>query len=188
VSEIVELYRKSVEQFGGFVAQVRDDQWSSSTPCTEWDVRALVNHIVNENLWMPPLLEGKTIAEVGDRFDGDVLGDDPHQAWKQASEEAVAASAQSGALERTVHLSFGDFPGREYVSQVLTDHVIHAWDLARGIGAKDRLEPELVDFAYGYLEPQAEAWRAGGAFGERVEVPSHADRQTKLLAIAGRKA
>ena len=188
MSEIVELYRRAVDQFGGLVGQIRDDQWSSSTPCTDWDVRALVNHIVNENLWMPPLLAGKTIEEVGDRFDGDVLGDDPHQAWKQASEEAVGAASQPGALERTTHLSFGDVPGREYVSQVLTDHVIHAWDLARGIGANERLEAELVDFAYGYLEPQADAWRAGGAFGERVEVPSHANRQTKLLAISGRKA
>ena len=111
MSELVELYRKAVDQFGGLVDQIRDDQWASPTPCTEWDVRALVNHIVNENLWMPPLLEGKTIEEVGDRFDGDVLGDDPKQSWKQASEEAVGATAQSGALERTVHLSFGDFPG-----------------------------------------------------------------------------
>lgn len=188
MSEIVELYRRAVDQFGGLVGQIRDDQWSSSTPCTDWDVRALVNHIVNENLWMPPLLEGKTIEEVGDRFDGDVLGDDPHKAWTKASTEAVAAASKSGVLERTTHLSFGDVPGREYISQVLTDHVIHAWDLARGIGAKERLEAELVDFAYSYLEPQAEAWRAGGAFGEPVKVPSHADRQTKLLAMTGRKA
>ena len=188
MSELVELYRKAVDQFGGLVEQVRDDQWSSSTPCTEWDVRALVNHIVNENLWMPPLFEGKTIEEVGDRFDGDMLGEDPKQAWKQASEEAVGASAQPGALERTVHLSFGDFPGKEYLAQVLTDHVIHAWDLARGIGANDRLDAELIDFATHYLEPQVEAWRAGGAFGDEVKVKHSADAQTRLLGMAGRKA
>ena len=182
------LYHRSVESWADRVNGVRADQWDGPTPCRDWSVRDLANHVTYENLWTVPLLEGATIEEVGDRFDGDVLGGDPHQAWKQASEEAVAASAQSGALERTVHLSFGDFPGREYVSQVLTDHVIHAWDLARGIGANDRLEAELVDFAYSYLEPQAEAWRAGGAFGERIEVPSHADRQTRLLAMAGRKA
>ncbi|HEY7875797.1 MAG TPA: TIGR03086 family metal-binding protein [Actinomycetota bacterium] len=188
MSEIVELYRRAVDQFDGLVAQIRDDQWSSSTPCTDWDVRALVNHVVYEDLWMPPLLAGKTIEDVGDRFEGEVLGDDPHRAWKDAAESAVSASGEDGVLERTVHLSFGDVPGREYVSQVLTDHVIHAWDLARGIGAKERLEPELVDFAKRYLEPQAEAWRAGGAFGQEVKVPSHADTQTKLLALTGRKA
>jgi uncharacterized protein (TIGR03086 family) len=188
MSDLVDLYRKAVDQFGAYVAQVRDEQWTSSTPCTDWDVHALVNHVVYENLWMPPLLEGKTIEEVGDRFEGDMLGDDPKQSWKAASEDAANAAAQPGALERTVHLSFGDFPGDGYVSQVLSDHVIHAWDLARGIGADDRLDSELVQFAYDFLEPQAEAWRSGGAFGERVQVDDSADTQTKLLAMAGRKA
>ena len=71
---------------------------------------------------------------------------------------------------------------------MLTDHVIHAWDLARGIGAKDRLDAERVDFASHFLEPQAEAWRAGGAFGEEVKVSHSADTQTRLLAMTGRKA
>lgn len=187
MSDLPDLYRRAVDQFGGFVTQVKDEQWSSSTPCTDWDVRALVNHIVNENLWAPPLLDGKTIEEVGDRFDGDVLGDDPKQTWKQASEEAIAAVSQGGALDTTVHLSFGDFPGDGYVSQVLTDHVIHAWDLARGIGANDELDTELVQFAWDYLEPQADAWRSAGALGDKVDVDESADTQTKLLAIAGRK-
>ena len=187
MSEVPELFRRAVDQYGGFVAQIGDDQWSSSTPCTEWDVRTLVNHLVNENLWMPPLLAGKTIEEVGDRFDGDVLGDDPKQAWKQAAEEAVSAADEEGVLTRTVHLSFGDFPGEGYIQQVLIDHVIHAWDLARGIGANDELDPETVKYAYEFLEPQAEAWRAGGALGDKVEVDESADLQTKLLALAGRK-
>lgn len=187
MSDIVDVFRRAVDQFGTFVEQVKDDQWSSSTPCTEWDVRALVNHLVNEDVWMPPLLEGKTIEEVGDKFDGDLLGDDPKQSWKQASEEAIAAAGQDGVLERTVHLSFGDFPGEGYLGQVLTDHVIHAWDLARGIGANDQLDADTVQFAYDFLAPQAEAWRSAGAFGEKVEVDDSADTQTKLLAIAGRK-
>jgi uncharacterized protein (TIGR03086 family) len=187
MSDVHNLFKRAVDQFGAFVDQVKDDQWSSSTPCTDWDVRALVNHLVNETLWMPPLLDGKTIEEVGDRFDGDMLGEDPKQTWKQASEEAISAAGEGGALERTVHLSFGDFPGEGYIAQVLTDHVIHAWDLARGIGANDELDPDTVQFAYDYLAPQADAWRSAGAFGDKVEVDDSADTQTKLLAIAGRK-
>jgi uncharacterized protein (TIGR03086 family) len=187
VSNIPDLYRRAVDQFGAFVAQTKDDQWSSSTPCTDWDVRALVNHVVNENLWVPPLLAGKTIEEVGDRFDGDVLGDDPKQSWKQASEESIAAASEDGAEARTVHLSFGDFSGSDYITQMLADHVIHSWDLARGIGANDELDPELVQFAYDYFVPMAEAWRAGGAFSDEVKVDESADMQTRLLALTGRK-
>ena len=71
---------------------------------------------------------------------------------------------------------------------MLSDNVIHSWDLARGVGADDRLDPELVEFAHSYLEPQIEAWRSGGAVGPALEVPENADRQTKLLAMMGRKA
>lgn len=141
MTDTVELYRRAIDEFGGRVALVKDDQWHNDTPCTDWDVRVLVNHLVNEDRWVPPLLDGQTIDQVGDRFDGDLLGDDPKQAWKEASEEALAAAGRPGAMEATAHLSFGDFPGRDYVMQVLVDHVIHAWDLARGIDADDASTP-----------------------------------------------
>lgn len=180
------LYARAVERFGELLRSVRDDQWDDPTPCTGWTVRDLTNHVLSENRWAPPLLAGRTIAEVGDALDGDLLGDDPARAWDEAAAEAVAAVREPGALERTVHLSFGDFPGRFYVGQLLSDHVIHAWDLARALGAAEEGDPELVRFAYDELVPQFEQWRAAGAFGPKVEVPEEADLQTKLLAEAGR--
>jgi uncharacterized protein (TIGR03086 family) len=188
VSELSDLYRRAVDMFGGLVHQVPDDGWKASTPCSDWDVHTLINHLVNEDKWVAPLLAGKTIEEVGDAFDGDLLGADPKKAWEQAAQESVTAVAQDGVEERTVHVSFGEIPGRDYISQVLSDHVIHSWDLARGIGVDDSLDPELVEFVHTYLEPQAEAWRGAGAFGDKVEVPQDADQQTKLLALTGRKA
>jgi len=188
MSDLRDLYRRAVDEFGKRVHSVSDDQWKASTPCTDWDVHTLVNHLVNENKWVMPLLEGKTIEEVGDAFDGDLLGADPKKAWEQAAQEAVTAVEKEGAEDQTVHVSFGDISGTNYISQVLTDHVIHAWDLARGIGDDDGLDTELVDFAFGFLEPQVAAWRAAGAFGEEVKVEEGADRQTRLLAMTGRRA
>src|SRR5205085_957171 len=60
------------------------------------------------------------------------------------------------------------------------------WDLARATGGDEHLDPELVDFAYGYLAPQAEMWREAGAFGPAIQAPAGADRQTELLALTGR--
>ena len=85
-------------------------------------------------------------------------------------------------------VSFGDIPGSEYLSQVAVDHVIHAWDLAQGIGAGVELAPDLVEFAYDYLAPHVEQWRAVGAFGERVDVPDDAAPEVRLLGLAGRRA
>jgi uncharacterized protein (TIGR03086 family) len=186
VADVVELFRRATDEFDRRVRAVTEDQWTDGTPCTEWDVRTLVNHLVNEDKWVTPLLEGKTIEDVGDSLDGDLLGDDPVGAWEQAKREAVAATQQEGVAERTVHVSFGDISGDDYLSQVATDHVVHAWDLARAIGVDERLDPELVQFAYDVLEPQAEAWRSAGVFKDEVEVPEGADRQAQLLAITGR--
>ncbi len=149
-------------------------------------MRALVNHIVSEDRWVPPLLEGKTIEEVGDAFDGDILGDDPKAEWSDAARAALEAADRDGAMEVTAHLSFGDTPADEYISQVLADHVVHAWDLARGIGVDDELDPELVDFVLDFYAPQVELWRGAGIFGPEIEVSEDADRQTKLLAMVGR--
>jgi uncharacterized protein (TIGR03086 family) len=188
MSELVSLFGRAVGEFDARVQAVADDQWGAPTPDVEWDVRTLVNHVTGEDLWAPPLLDGMTIAEVGDRFDGDLLGGDPKAAWGAAVVGARGAVGQDGALDRTTHLSFGDLPGSDYVSQLVCDHVIHAWDLARAIGADERLDPELVEWVHGYLAPQAEAWRSAGAFGPVVDVPADADAQTRLLALTGRRA
>jgi uncharacterized protein (TIGR03086 family) len=186
-TDVRKLHQRAIESFGARVDAIRDDQWSSPTPCEEWDVRALVNHLVSENRWMPPLLAGATIGEVGDRFEGDLLGDDAKAAWDDSAAEAVAAVHGEGAMERTVHLSFGDFPGREYTMQVFADLLIHGWDLARAIGADERLDAELVGACASWFRPMEAAYRTGGAIGPRVETPPEADAQTRLLASFGRR-
>ena len=179
------MYRRSVEQFGQRVMAISDGDWDRPTPCADWSVRALVHHLVYEELWAPPLFEGRTIAEVGDRFEGEILGGDPQSAWKEAAAAALDGVSPD-VLDRTVHLSFGDVPGREYLGQLTADHVIHAWDLARGIGGDERLDPELVEFVHTLMAPQVEQWRDAGVFGPAVAVPDDADLQTKLLALTGR--
>src|SRR6266498_1505752 len=72
-NEVAELFRRGIDSFGARVHAVEDDQWHLSTPCSEWDVHALVNHLVYEMRWAKPLFEGSTIEEVGDGFQADLL-------------------------------------------------------------------------------------------------------------------
>ena len=187
-NEVRGLFRRSVDAFGARVHGVAGDRWAASTPCPDWDVRALVNHLVYELRWSVPLLAGRTVAEVGDRFDGDLLGDDPVARWESAAQEAVAAVDGEGAMDRTVHLSFGDFPGREYVMQLFADLVIHGWDLGVATGQDARLDPDLVDACAVWFAGVADGYRQAGAVGPRLEVPNDADPQERLLAAFGRSA
>jgi uncharacterized protein (TIGR03086 family) len=188
MSEMARLFDRSVKEFDKRVQLIREDQWELPTPCTEWNVHDLVNHLVYEDRWAPPLFEGKTIAEVGDAFDGDLLGSDPVDSWESAAKEAQAAIHEPGALDRIVHVSFGDIPGEVYVSQLYMDHVIHAWDLARAIGDDEKLDPELVEDCFARAAPIEDVLKSSGVYGDKVVPPPGADTQTKLLAIVGRRA
>ena len=186
--DIPAMFRRAVAEFDARVRQIGGHQWQAATPDEDWVVRDLVNHLAGEDLWAPLLLAGSTIAEIGGRFEGDVLGAEPKAAWAAASAGAVRAVEGVGAMDRIVHLSFGDFPGSEYTLQLFADHLIHAWDLARAIGADERLDAGLVASCANWFEAVEDAYRGAGVIAARPPVPGHADAQTLLLARFGRRA
>ncbi|MGP3970911.1 TIGR03086 family metal-binding protein [Streptomyces sp. 6N223] len=185
--ELVEAFDRGLEEFGRRVHRVRGDQWDDGTPCTEWSVRDLVNHLTGEHLWAPWLLRGATLEEVGDRYDGDVLGQDPVAAWDEAAAASHEAVHEPGALKGRVHTSGGLTPAEEYLRQMILDLTVHAWDLARGIGADDRLDDGLVALVWDYAKDTVPAWQGFGMFDPPVETPASASRQDRLVALLGRR-
>jgi uncharacterized protein (TIGR03086 family) len=183
---VVALHAKALAGFDAVVQQVSPGQWTLPTPCSEWDVHALVNHVLGEARWTAPLVAGSTIEEVGDRLDGDLLAGDPLAAWAAGREEAAAATSAPEVIERTVHLSFGPTPAEEYLRQLTADYLIHSWDLAVAIGVHDQLDPELVDAVAVWFAPQAAAYRAAGAVAAQVQTGPHDDPQRRLLGMFGR--
>jgi uncharacterized protein (TIGR03086 family) len=182
-----ELYRRASAEFCVRVHRV-GDRWTAPTPCADWDVRELVRHLVEEERWAPPLLGGATIAEVGDRFAGDLLGAEPLAAVDESARLAVGAVEADDALTRTVHLSFGDAPGHEYVMQLAADHLVHAWDLGQAIGDDAALDADAVASVrewFGSVEP---FYRRVGVIGPRAALPAGAGPQDELLAMFGRSA
>ena len=184
--DVIEAYRRSLTGFVERVAQIRADQWEQPTPCPDWTVRGLVNHLVGEERWSVPLFAGATIAEVGDRYDGDLLGADPVAAVTEAAKAAEAAVAEPVVLDRTVHLSFGDTPAEEYLRQLLADHLVHSWDLAAAIGTDPGLDADLVAECASWYADREELYRQAGAVGPRVEPAPQATRQDRLIGAFGR--
>jgi uncharacterized protein (TIGR03086 family) len=189
--DLVEVHGRCGRRFAALVAGVRPGQWHDGTPCSAWDVRTLVHHLLSEQRWVPPIFEGLTIEQVGDRFDGDLLGGDA-AAWPRllasAMAEAHAAVAQPGALERTVHLSFGDASGREYVTQLTADLAIHAWDLARATGQDAALDRGAVALLLPWTEASADLISGSGMFGPPIDAGPGVPDDVRLLGLLGRKA
>ena len=178
------VYRRAVEGWNARVAAVARDQWSLPTPCQDWDVRALVNHVVGEDRWTEPLMRGATIEEVGDRLDGDLLGDDPRVAALDAADGATLAVGEELPSGGKVHLSYGDEDMAEYVAQLTADHLIHGWDLAVATGGDTTLDDDLVAAVGTWFAGREEMYRAAGVIAARAEADG--DPQSDLLARFGR--
>ena len=182
--ELMTLHRRAVEHWAARVAAVTNDQWGDPTPCAQWSVRELVNHVVAEELWTAPLLRGATIEEVGSQFDGDVLGDDPLGMARMAADEAMAIVDAIVPGGGRVHLSYGEEDMGEYVRQLSADHLIHGWDLAAATGGDTSMDPELVAEVGAWFAEREAVYRSSGAIGPR---PSGAgDPQSDFLAGFGR--
>lgn len=180
------LYRRTMECWAVRVNAVRDDQWDDPTPCKEWTVRDLANHVVGEDLWTVPLMQGSTIADVGDRFDGDVLGAQPISTALRAAGDAESVVIERLPAGGKVNLSYGEEEMGEYVLQLAADHLVHAWDIAAATGGDTRLDPALVAGVGRWFADREEIYRSAGAIGPRAALTG--DAEADLLAAFGRAA
>ena len=180
------LYMRAMDGAVAIVSAIRPDQWHNATPCAEWDLRVLVNHVTGENLWIEQILGGKTIADVGTSLDGDLLGDDPIKAYV----DSVARAKASLLPERyDLHygVSLGDISGYDYLSQMFMDQLVHSWDIAKGSGQNAVFDDALVVAATPIAEEMVGYVGPGSVFGTRVTTDTGASSLDVLLGVLGRK-
>jgi uncharacterized protein (TIGR03086 family) len=185
--DLPQIHERALRATGAVVDGVAADrQMDLPTPCDGWSVRELLNHIVSGNYWAAELAAGKTIDEVGDRLDGDTLGDDPHAAYRSSAQVAAAAFNADGAMDAPCAVSYGPVPGSVYCGHRVLDVVVHGWDLAKATGQDTTLDPELVDAVSAIIGPQMDMLVGSGMFGTTVVIDPEADAQTRLLSLLGR--
>ena len=185
-----ELYARALDATRRFIAGIAPEQWELPTPCDEWNLRELVGHVMYGTVWIEDAFGGKTMEEVGDKYDGDLIGDDTLAAYDAAVASAKRGLSQPGAMEMYCHLSRGDVLGSDYARSMFTDVFIHGWDIAKATGQDTGLDAELVVALWALTEPRRERMMSSPAFGagKVPEPPALADLQTRLLAILGREA
>jgi uncharacterized protein (TIGR03086 family) len=169
-------------EFGRRLEAVTD--WHAETPDTEWDVSDLARHVIREQQWVPLLLAGKTIDEVGDDLeplnDDDLTGE-----WKKWSRIATEAW-ESASFEDSVQLSYDTVKMKDYLKEQVSDVTIHSWDMARATHSDEHLDDELVEATWTIFEPQRETLAATGLYHDPVDLDADAPLQLRLLAITGR--
>ena len=187
-SELAQLHRQALTFTRKVIAGIKSDQWHLSTPCTEWDVRELANHVIAGNWWAAELANGATIASVGDRLDGDVLGTDPLGAYDSSAAVAAEVFERAGAMSAPCAVSYGPVPGSMYCGHRFIDVFVHGWDLAKATGQSTDLDPVLVAACLEVVRPQAALFASSGMFGDGgISTVAGADPQHVLLTMLGRK-
>lgn len=193
---IIDRFVLSSAEFERKLRAVLPEQWAWMTPCTEWNVRHLVNHTTRGNLNYVRLLQGGTSAEFLRLRDDDALGQDPVDAYTRSVRECAEAFARPGAQQRVLDYPLGQVTGWQALAVRTTDNTIHTWDLAQAVGADDNLNTSLVawidehlDAIYaGLAETPTAADTTHRFFAAPEDVPAHdASRQDRLLRRMGRK-
>jgi uncharacterized protein (TIGR03086 family) len=185
--DCIELLVVANDEFARRLRLVGPHHWRRPTPCPEWDVRALVNHVVGANVRYQLLLHGAPTDQVEATRTVDHLGDDALASFVATADGVVACFHEDGARERIAHHATGDRTGRELLAMRILDAAIHSWDLARAIGADETLDDDLAGFLLAYtagldLGPQQRAFTPAHA-----DVPRNASPQDQLLHRLGRQ-
>src|SRR2546429_7273660 len=177
------------------VSKIRDDRGAMEMPPNfaprRTDKRPTLREIISyhayDDAWVPDMLAGKTMAEAGvDKFKGDLLGEQPKLRFAEIVAKACAAVTGLDDLDRTVHLSFGEFPARAYLWQTNMFRGLRAHDIAKVIGIHFELPEALVQGIWDEISPHAEEWRASRALSAAAPVPHDAPPPDPPPRLTGR--
>lgn len=175
---ILEDHGRACTLFQQVADRVPDHHWTLPTPCTEWDARALVEHVIGFHDFL-------VIRPLGARAKRPREG--PADRWRATAATLAAALREPGALDRDIDLpEGGTMRLRVLVPSLSNDVIAHTWDLSRATGLDIEIDPELVARAYAIASSDPSFRGGDDMFDPAVPVADDADDLTKLVALYGR--
>jgi uncharacterized protein (TIGR03086 family) len=181
----INLFQRAVDQTGRIVAGVKPDQLGDATPCSDWKVRDLLNHLIA----CVKMFDGSAQTKPFDpsAFGEDNVGTDPAASYDAAASTLRATIAKPGIIDNAWTMPFGEVPGPVGAGFATLEISQHGWDVARATGQQIDFDPEVTDaaFATARLAPP-EVVRTQGVFGPEIECSNDVPAQDQLAAFLGR--
>jgi uncharacterized protein (TIGR03086 family) len=174
-AELLDLYRQASEWTTGKVAGAHD--LGAATPCTEWDLRTLLDHMLDTQRYFVSAARGEDASPPGPNPPA-VLSDDPVRDFEKGRAELLEAFRQDGVIDKT-----GPSLGIAFADQLL-----HGWDVARATGQDATMPAGLPEAAYDCIHGMFTEDQRQGVFASEVPVGDDATPQERLLAYTGRKS
>ena len=187
-----DLLGKATNHVKEVVAGIQQSQLDAPTPCAEWNVHGLINHLLGglefaagSFVGNPPNIQ---LAAADSSQIGDHDASNLSQAYRDEVDRVLELASQPGALEKIASTPFRDMPMSQFLVGTWLDQFIHGWDLAKATGQETTLAPELVDFAFPMLKSGfADMGREAGFIGPEIALPDGASRQDQMMAYMGRQ-
>ena len=191
----VSIFEKAANQVQAIMSGIRQEQGENPTPCTEWNVRDVMNHVIGGAEVLAGSLEGNVPEGIGGVSPNSSYSDETDvarlaQAHAKESARILNAVQQPGAMEAATPGGMMTVP--QFLIAMATDHIIHGWDLARATGQDDALDADVVEAAYAMMtSPEGSMFvdmgRQMGFVGPTVTVSDDTRLQDKLIAYMGRQ-
>lgn len=174
--DVVADHARACRGFSTVVGQVSEAGWTAPTPCSEWDARALVEHVIGFHEFL-------LLRPVGQRAERPREG--PAARWHATAVAIDAALRHPRLREETTFFDGDSRRPLDVLCAITADVAIHTWDLARSVGASDRIDRDLCSAALDAAHATTAADRSG-LFAPPVPIRSDASPQDRLLALRGR--
>jgi uncharacterized protein (TIGR03086 family) len=183
----VDMYERALKRTGEVVAGTRPDQLKDPTPCTDWTVRELLNHLIGGCVSWAQGAAGK-VEDPSASIDR--VGDDHVASYERAARDVIEAFRSPGAMERNFTMPWGESPGSMNLGVAIADATVHGWDLAQATGQDITIDDDVAEAAYqmtsNMMEPKG-SFPRGDAFAEPIEVADDAPPRVRMLAYLGRR-
>jgi uncharacterized protein (TIGR03086 family) len=189
--ELLTAFERAVVSTADIVKATPGAKLDAPTPCTEWDVRRLLNHVVG-TLWLAEALLTDQAPHhamaPGGLPAADLIGADPAAAYAEAAAAALAAAATGDALTRPHVTPLGEMPGPGLAGFTTLDILVHGWDLATAAGLPADADERLAAHALAFAEQAlATAESRAGRIGPAIPVAADAPASHRLVAFMGRQ-
>jgi uncharacterized protein (TIGR03086 family) len=182
MTDVQDRYRQVSKGFDAAVRAAAPDKWEVQSPCEQWRARDVVAHVVAGHRGVITAVRGGESKPLG-------ADEDPKRAWEDAARAIDEITGDPDALAKEMDGPVGKMPAGQIIGRfVAMDLLVHTWDLARAVGADERLDEHSVRHAYEALKPMDAMIRQPEVFGPKLEPPAGADLQTEFLYFLGRRA
>jgi uncharacterized protein (TIGR03086 family) len=184
----IEALVPAIQQVQSYLDQIQPDQWDAPTPCAEWNVRGLAEHLVGGSRMSTTLLNDGSADEAKACFVGNVVGENPAADFAAAAAIEVS-TMKAASLDAMVDHPAMQMPTAQLLNFRVLDYLVHSWDLARALGLDETLSPTLVDHVWETIQPMVPMIPHVGVFasGASGTVTADAPLQLRLLDLLGRR-